>query len=86
MCQAESASSNRASNSGGFPAHTEPSMMRNAPDAATAEEVAAELVAAVHHHEFVTFASPRELGTAESKAQDVNGFLAVARERLAVFR
>ena len=60
----------------------EPSMSKQAPNAATAEEVAAELVRAIDHHVFVTFASSRELATAEAKAQDVNGFLAVARERL----
>jgi short-subunit dehydrogenase len=64
----------------------EPSMSRNAPNAATAEDVAAELVRAVEHHGFVSFATPRELATAEAKAHDVNGFLAVARERLAAFR
>jgi short-subunit dehydrogenase len=64
----------------------EPSMMRNAPGAATAEDVAAELVRAIDHHGFVSFASAKELATAEHKAQDINGFLAVARERLAAFR
>jgi short-subunit dehydrogenase len=64
----------------------EPSMMRNSPNAATAEAVAAELARAVEHHGFVSFASPDELATAGAKAQDVNGFLAVARERLAAFR
>jgi short-subunit dehydrogenase len=60
----------------------EPSMMRNAADSATAEEVAAELVRTVEHHGFMTFATAREQGTAEAKSHDVNGFLAVARERL----
>jgi short-subunit dehydrogenase len=60
----------------------EPSMSRNAPDAATAEDVAVEIVRAVDHHGFVSYASPREHATAEAKAKDVNGFLAMAREQL----
>ena len=64
----------------------EPSMMRNSANAANAEDVAAELVRAVGHHGFVTFASANELATADAKAHDVNGFLAVARERLAAYR
>ena len=64
----------------------EPSMTRSAPDAASAEDVAAELVRAIDLDEFMSFASAKELGTAEHKARDVNAFLTMARERLAAFR
>jgi short-subunit dehydrogenase len=52
---------------------------------ASAEDVAAAIVASVGSDEFVTYASPREAKTATAKAADPNAFLAKAREALRAF-
>jgi short-subunit dehydrogenase len=52
---------------------------------ATAEDVAAAIVASVGSDDYVTYASEREAKTAAAKAADPNAFLARAREALRAF-
>jgi short-subunit dehydrogenase len=56
------------------------------PTAATAEEVAAAIVAAVESDEFVSYATASDAAMSAAKAADPNGFLADMRERLAALR
>lgn len=63
----------------------DPSMVRAAPGAATAEQVAAALVASIDQPHFRTFATPGEAATCAAKDADPNAFLAGARDRLAAF-
>ena len=53
------------------------------PGAATAEEVAAAIVACVDADHFVSYATARDADTSATKAADPNAFLAEMRERLA---
>jgi short-subunit dehydrogenase len=62
----------------------EPSMMRGA-KAASAQDVAAALVASVGRDEFVSYAAERDAKTSASKAADPNAFLANARQALSAF-
>jgi short-subunit dehydrogenase len=62
----------------------EPSMMRDA-RAATAEDVAAAIVACVGRDEFVSYATERDAKTSAAKAADPNAFLANARQALSAF-
>lgn len=63
----------------------EPSMVRGAASGASAEEVAAAIVATIGDDRFVTYATERDEQGAAAKAADPNGFLATAREALAAF-
>jgi short-subunit dehydrogenase len=56
------------------------------PTAATAEEVAAAVVASVDSDHFMSYATARDADTAAAKAADPNAFLAEMRERLAALR
>ena len=56
------------------------------PGAATAEEVAAAIVACVESDQFVSYATVRDADTSATKAADPNRFLAEMRERLAGLR
>ena len=56
------------------------------PGAATAEEVAAAIVACVESDQFVSYATVRDADTSAAKAADPNRFLAEMRERLAGLR
>jgi short-subunit dehydrogenase len=56
------------------------------PGAATAEEVAAAIVACVESDQFVSYATARDADTSAAKAADPNGFLAEMRDRLAALR
>jgi short-subunit dehydrogenase len=56
------------------------------PGAATAEEVAAAIVACVDSDHFVSYATARDADTSATKAADPNAFLAEMRERLAGLR
>jgi short-subunit dehydrogenase len=56
--------------------------MRRDPKAATAEDVAAALLASVGRGEFVSYASERDAKTSAAKAADPNTFLANARQAL----
>ena len=56
------------------------------PSVATAEEVAAAIVACVERDDFVSYATERDAATAAAKAADPNGFLAEMRDRLAPLR
>jgi short-subunit dehydrogenase len=60
----------------------EPTLTRRA-DAATAEEVAAAIVAAVGDGRFVSYATDRDAHSSAAKAADPNAFLAKARTALA---
>jgi short-subunit dehydrogenase len=63
----------------------DPSMMRGAAGAATAEEVAAAIVGSLGGDGYVTYATERDAKTSAAKASDVNGFLAKARQSLSAF-
>ncbi len=63
----------------------EPSMMRGAKDGATAEEVAAAIVASVGSPDFIGYATERDGATAAAKAADPNAFLARTQKALAGF-
>ena len=56
------------------------------PGTATAEEVAAAIVACIENDQFVSYATARDADTSAAKAADPNGFLAEMRERLAPLR
>jgi short-subunit dehydrogenase len=56
------------------------------PSTATAEEVAAAIVACVDSDQYVSYATARDADTSATKAADPNGFLAEMRERLAGLR
>jgi short-subunit dehydrogenase len=56
------------------------------PATATAEEVAAAIVACVDRDQFVSYATARDAYTSATKAADPNAFLAEMRERLAGLR
>jgi short-subunit dehydrogenase len=56
------------------------------PVVATADEVAAVIVACVERDEFVSYATERDAATAVAKAADPNAFLAEMRDRLAPLR
>jgi short-subunit dehydrogenase len=56
------------------------------PGSATAEEVAAAIVACVDRDQFVSYATARDADTSATKAADPNAFLAEMRERLAGLR
>jgi short-subunit dehydrogenase len=56
------------------------------PTAATPDEVAAAIVAAVDGDEFVTYATEADAATSAKKASDPNAFLAQMREALAPLR
>ena len=56
------------------------------PGTATAEEVAAAIVACVDSDHFVSYATTRDADTSATKAADPNAFLAEMRERLAPLR
>jgi short-subunit dehydrogenase len=56
------------------------------PTAATAEEVATAIVAAVESDEFVSYATPQDAATSATKSADPNAFLAQMREALAGLR
>lgn len=63
----------------------EPSMVRDATSYATAEEVAAAIVAAVGREEFISYATERDRQGSAAKAADPNAFLATTREALSRF-
>jgi short-subunit dehydrogenase len=63
----------------------EPSMVRSAADSATAEEVAAALVACVDDERLRTFATERDAATCAAKEADPEAFIARARDALAAF-
>jgi short-subunit dehydrogenase len=63
----------------------EPSMVRSAADSATAEEVAAALVASVDDERLRTFATERDAATCAAKESDPEAFIARARDALAAF-
>ena len=63
----------------------EPSMVKGAPGGATADDVAAALVASLGTDDFVTYAMPNDAATSAAKAADVNAFVARARESLQAF-
>ena len=56
------------------------------PGTATAEEVAAAIVACIENDQCVSYATARDADTSAAKAADPNGFLAEMRERLAPLR
>lgn len=56
------------------------------PGTATAEEVAAAILACVERDDFVAYATARDAATSAKKAADPNAFLADMRERLAALR
>ena len=62
----------------------EPAMRRD-PKAASAEDVAAALLASVGRDEFVSYATERDARTAAAKAADPNAFLANAKQALSSF-
>jgi short-subunit dehydrogenase len=61
----------------------DPPFPRDPAGVASAEEVAAALVASLSDDRFMTFAGEREAATAAAKAADPNAFLAAMGERLA---
>lgn len=63
----------------------EPSMVRNATDHATAEEVAAALVACIEHEGLRSFATERDAATCAAKEADPEAFIARARDALSAF-
>jgi hypothetical protein len=60
-------------------------MMRGAPDGATAEEVAAAIVASVGTEEYIRYATEKDAATSATKAADPNAFVARAQQALAAF-
>jgi short-subunit dehydrogenase len=63
----------------------EPSMVKGAAGGATADDVAAALVATLGDDRFITYAMPKDEQGSAAKAADPNGFLANAREALKAF-
>jgi short-subunit dehydrogenase len=63
----------------------EPSMVKGAANGATAEQVAAAIVATLGDDRFLTYAVERDAHGSATKAADPNAFLANAREALAPF-
>jgi short-subunit dehydrogenase len=63
----------------------EPSMVKGAPGGATADDVAAALVASLGTDDLMTYAMPNDAATSAAKAADVNAFAAKARESLKAF-
>jgi short-subunit dehydrogenase len=63
----------------------EPSMVKGAPGGATADDVAAALVATLGDDRFITYAMPKDEQGSMAKAADPNTFLANAREALKAF-
>jgi short-subunit dehydrogenase len=63
-------------------AGNEPSMVRDASAYATADDVAAAIVAAVGDDRFITYATSRDEHGSAAKAADQNAFLATARDAL----
>jgi short-subunit dehydrogenase len=63
----------------------EPSMVKGAAGGASAEDVAAALVASLGTDDYVTYAMPNDAATSAAKAADENAFLARARESLKAF-
>jgi short-subunit dehydrogenase len=63
----------------------EPSMVKGAPGGATAEDVAAALVATLGDDRFITYAMPKDEAGSAAKAADPNAFLANAREALKAY-
>jgi short-subunit dehydrogenase len=61
----------------------EPSMMRGSADGATAEEVAAAIVASVGTSEYIRYATEKDGATSAAKAADPNAFVARAQQALA---
>lgn len=63
----------------------DPSMTRNAPNAATAEQVAAAIVASLGDDAYLRYATDGDAQGAAHKAADPNAFLATAREALKAY-
>ena len=62
--------------------NNEPSMVRGTADGASAEEVAAAIVASVGDDAYVRYATERDAKTSSFKAADPNAFLSNARQAL----
>ena len=60
-------------------------MVKGAAGGASAEDVAAALVASLGTDDYVTYAMPADAATSAAKAADENAFLARARESLKAF-
>lgn len=63
----------------------EPSIARSAADLATAEEVAAALVACLDDERLRTFATERDAATCAAKESDPEAFIATARDAMSAF-
>ena len=63
----------------------DPSMIRNAPNAATAEQVAAAIVGSLGDDRFILYATDGDAQGSAQKAADPNAFLSTAREALKAY-